>query len=294
MQGLDIVVEGEVGDTRALGVGPGPAQVLGRHHLVCDRLHHVRSSDEHVGAVPDHQDEVGHGRRVDGTTGAGAHDERDLRDHARGQDVALEHVGIAREARHPLLDAGPARIVEADDRRADLHGTVHDLADLLGMTFGQRAAEDGEVLAEDEDETAVDRAMARDHAVARDPLILHAEVGAAVLDEHIGLLEGARVEEQLQALARRELAALVLGGDAPPAAAEAGSLTLRLELRQDVLHRSVPLSSFWHWRGARCLVSSGRCLVPPTVAGSLAWAPKLDQRGRKRGDDGGRRSGRGG
>jgi hypothetical protein len=84
--------------------------------------------------------------------------------------------------------------------------------------LGQRAAEDGEVLAEDIDQAAVDRAPAGDHAVAGD-FCLHAEVGAAVLDEHVELLEGALVEQQLDALARGQLALGVLRLDALLAAA---------------------------------------------------------------------------
>ena len=85
----------------------------------------------------------------------------------------------------------------------------------------QRAAEDGEVLAEDEHQAAVDHAVAGDHAVARDLVVGHAEVGAAVLDEHVPLFEGAVVEQQLDPLARGELALVVLRVDALLAAAQA-------------------------------------------------------------------------
>ena len=56
----------------------------------------------------------------------------------------------------------------------------------------------------------VDGAVAGDEAVARNALLVHAEVGGAVGDELVGLLEGAVVEQQLDTLARRELACLVL------------------------------------------------------------------------------------
>ena len=58
-----------------------------------------------------------------------------------------------------------------------LHGQVHDLADLLGVRLGQRAAEDREVLAEDEHQPSVDGAVAGDDAVAQDALLVEAEVG---------------------------------------------------------------------------------------------------------------------
>src|SRR3546814_11698507 len=83
---------------------------------------------------------------------------------------------------------------------------VHDLADLLGVRLRERAAEHREVLAEHEDQPPVDGAVASHHAVAGDFLLLHAEVEAAVLDIHVPLLEGALVEQDLQALARGQLA----------------------------------------------------------------------------------------
>ena len=98
--------------------------------------------------------------------------------------------------------------------RAVLDRQVHDLADLLGVGLGERAAEDGEVLGEDVDQPAVDRAVAADDSVARDLLALHAEVGAAVGDEGVDLHEGAGVEQQLDALAGGELARRVLLADA--------------------------------------------------------------------------------
>ena len=107
------------------------------------------------------------------------------------------------------------------------------------MRLGERAAEHGEVLAEDEDEPAVDGALAGHDAVARHLLLGHAELGAAVLDEHVGLLERIRVEQKLDPLAGGELAALVLRLDPPFAAAQPGRRALGIELIEDLLHRAV-------------------------------------------------------
>jgi hypothetical protein len=94
-QRLDVVLERKVGHAAAPGVRAGAAELLGRDLLVGDGLHHLGAGDEHVGTVLDHEDEVRHGRAVDGATGTGPHDEADLRDDAAGQHVLLEHVGIA-------------------------------------------------------------------------------------------------------------------------------------------------------------------------------------------------------
>ena len=109
------------------------------------------------------------------------------------------------------------------------------------MRFRERAAEYREVLGEGEHRSAVHRAPADHHAVARRlRRLVHAEVGRAVLDEHVELLEGVLVHQQFDALARGQLAALVLRIDARLPAAEPRVLAPHLELFQDVFHASVP------------------------------------------------------
>ena len=124
--------------------------------------------------------------------------------------------------------------------RADLDRPVHDLADLLGVSLGQGAAEHGEVLAEDEHQPAIDRAVAGHDAVTRHLLVGHAKIVATMLDEHVRLLEGVRVEQELDALAGGELAALVLRLDPALAAAKPSRRALGIELLEDLLHRAPP------------------------------------------------------
>ena len=57
-----------------------------------------------------------------------------------------------------------------------------------------------------------------------------------MLDEHVELLEGALVEQQLDALARGQLAARVLGVDALLAAAQPRLRPPLLQLLEDFLH----------------------------------------------------------
>ncbi len=114
---------------------------------------------------------------------------------------------------------------------------VHDLADLLGMGLAERTAEHGEILAEDEDLPTVHRAPAGHHPVAGNHLLAHAEIVAAVLDEHVPFLEGLGIEQYLDPFARGQLAFLVLGLDTLLAAAGAGLLALFLKPLDDFLHR---------------------------------------------------------
>ena len=180
------------------------------HLLVRDGADDVRAGDEHVARRFDHEHEVGDRRRVDRAARARPQHRRQLGHDARRQRVAQEDVGVAGQRHDALLDARAARIVEPDDRRARLHRQVHHLADLPGVRLGQRAAEHGEVLREHEDGAPVDRAVAGDDAVAQHLVLGHAEVGAAVGDQLVHLDEAARVAQQLDALARGQLAGLVL------------------------------------------------------------------------------------
>ena len=84
--------------------------------------------------------------------------------------------------------------------------------------------------------------VAGDGVVTGDLLLLHAEVGRAMLDEHVEFLEGACVEKDVDALAGGQLAAAMLGVDARLAAAHPGDLAAALEFLQHILHGAVSLS----------------------------------------------------
>ena len=87
---------------------------------------------------------------------------------------------------------------------------LHDLDDLLAGDLAERSAEGREVLRVDGDGAAVDRADAGDDRVAVGARLLHAERGGAVAHVLVELDEAAGVDEQLDALARGELALRVL------------------------------------------------------------------------------------
>ena len=143
---LRLVAGSEMRDAAAPGMDPGPTERLRVNLLVGHGLHDVGSGDEHVARALDHDREVRHRRRVHRATRARPEDHGDLRNDSRRHDVAQEDLRVATERGDTFLDSRPAGIVETDDRRTDLHGEVHDLADLLGIRLGQRAAEDREVL----------------------------------------------------------------------------------------------------------------------------------------------------
>ena len=247
------------------------AEVLLGHVLVGHRLDDVGPGDEHVAGALHHDVEVGDRRRVDRAAGAGPHDGGDLRHHARGQRVAQEDVGVAAQRHDAFLDARAARVVQADDRRAHAHRQVHHLADLGGVGLGERTAEHREVLRERVDLPAVDRPVARDDAVARHELVLHAEVAAAVRHQLVELLEGARVEQGLHALARRQLPGVAVALEPVLAAAQ---LRPPLEVRQLFgrgRHCAAPLAAAQSFRNRS---------MPRSVSGCLKSASMTDGRAR--------------
>ena len=69
---------------------------------------------------------------------------------------------------------------------------------------------------------------------------LHAEIGAAVGDEHVEFFERAFVQQQINAFARGQLALGVLRVNPALAAAHASGLATRFKLLQNVGHGCVP------------------------------------------------------
>ena len=194
-QALLIVVCQEVSNTGNLVMRGRAAQLFLRDFFVRHGADHVRTGDEHVRGLVDHEDEVGDGRRVDSAAGAWAHDSGKLRHHTGGERVAQEDVCVAGEGNDALLDARAAGVVQPDNGRADAHRGVHDLNDLGRVGLRERAAEDGEVLRIDEDGAAIDGAVAGNEAVAGDALLVHIEIGSAMGDELVRLFERAGVQQ---------------------------------------------------------------------------------------------------
>ena len=221
----------------ALGrVGLCSPQLVVRDDLARGRLHHVGAGDVELSDSPHHHDEVGQGGRVDRSARGGTEHRGYLGHDAGVPDVSLEDGAVPREAVDALLDARAAGVDEADDGRAAVGREVHDLAYLLGDDLGQRAADNGEVLRVDEGHAACDLAVARDDGVAEVLAVSHPELGCAVLDEGIQLLERALVEQQVNALAGGELALGVLCVDAPSASALPRLLAESLKLLAHHVH----------------------------------------------------------
>jgi len=187
-----------------------PAQRVECHILPGGDPDHLGTGDEHVADVVDHEDEVGHRRRVDGAPGAGSEDQAQLRYDAGGLDVAPEDLGVAGERYDALLDPRAARIVDSDEGHPVLEREIHHLADLLREHLPEGSAEDGRVVAEEQHVAAADLGKPGDHAVSRDLPLVQTEIGGAVGREGVQLGEGVAVDEALDPLPCRQAALAVL------------------------------------------------------------------------------------
>ncbi|MPL74822.1 hypothetical protein SDC9_20641 [bioreactor metagenome] len=119
-QRMGVVLGKVIGDARKPGVHVAAAEVLGRDHLACCRLHQRRTGEEDRPLFLHDDRHVGHRRHIGAARGAAAHHHRDLRDALRrhprlivedpsemvavGEDLVL--VGQVRAARVDQIDAG--------------------------------------------------------------------------------------------------------------------------------------------------------------------------------------------
>ena len=198
-------LQDEVCDAALGAVGQGSTELLMGHILGRHGLDDVGAGDVHLADSLDHENEVGDGRRVDGASRRGPQNYRYLGYDARGQGVSEEDLPVRGQAEHALLDAGAARVVQADDGAAGLQGQVHHLADLLTNHLGDGAAEDGKVLGVDEHLSPVHQPVARHHSVAEDLPVAEAEIRGPVGYEWVDLSEGTRVQEEVDTLPAGQL-----------------------------------------------------------------------------------------
>ena len=237
-QCFDVIFKRAIRDGGFARVRRRAAQFLCGDLFVGHGFHHVRACHEHIGRVFNHEDKVSHRRGIDRTARTWPHDHADLRDHTGGFDIALEHLGITCEAVDAFLNTRTAGIVDPDDRRTVLDRHILNLADLLRVGLGQRSAKDREILTEDIDQTAVDRAPTGDNAVTCGFLLLHPEVGAAVGDEHVEFFKRPIIKQQVDPLAGGQLATGVLRINALLPSAQSGVVAAGFKLFQNIFHHA--------------------------------------------------------
>ena len=224
LDGLDalvVVVHLEVADPRLAAVDLGAAEVLHRDVLAGHGLGQVRARERHRALADHHRHEVREPRDVGGPGRAGAEHRGHQRHDARHRHLLAEQVpGAGEQAARGLLDSRPGRVEQPDQRHPLLQRQLAQAAHLQLPGHPHRAGHHREVVGGDRARPAVDVAPAGDHAVGRRLAALHRALGEVRTGVDAHLDERARVDQQVDPLAGRELAALVLEGDLLLAAAE--------------------------------------------------------------------------
>ena len=114
-------------------VSVSATQFLLADFLAGDGFDNVRASDEHLGGLVHHDDEVCKSGGVDVPTRAGAHDEGNLGDNAGGLRVAEENLGIQAQGHDTLVNAGTRAFVDANQWHTSFDGQIHNFDDFLAI-----------------------------------------------------------------------------------------------------------------------------------------------------------------
>ena len=94
-------------DARHPAVNLSAAQAFRIYFFARDLLDYLRPGDEHIAGLFRHENEVSDSRGIDCSTGAGPHDNRNLRDHAGGPDIAVEDPRRSPPSSRRLPEFGP-------------------------------------------------------------------------------------------------------------------------------------------------------------------------------------------
>ncbi|CAM5702648.1 hypothetical protein STENM327S_02821 [Streptomyces tendae] len=216
-QGVGLVDGEVVGEAGGAGVHLGAAQGLVVALLAGGHLDQGRPAEEHLRALLDHDHVVGHAGDVGAPRGRVAEDDGDGGDPGRRQPCEVPEDRAAGD--EDLLlggQVGAAGLDEADAGQPVGEGDVVGAQGLLQRPGVAGAAAHGGVVGGDQALDALDDADAGDERGAD-------RVLAPPGRQRRQLQEGrVRVEEQLDALAGEELAALAVPGDVLLAAALEG------------------------------------------------------------------------
>ena len=186
-------------------VHPGAAHLLQRGDLADDHLGHARRAEVHRGVAVDHEHDVAERRDVGAAGRRRPEQAADLR-HLAGQPhlVVEDPPGAAAPGEQLDLvgEAGAGGVDEPEDRHLLVDRRLRGPHHLLDRAGAPRAGLHHRVVGDDDDRHPVDRAPPGDDAVGgQRPAV----VGGLVVGEQPVLDERLRVEQQVDALAGRQL-----------------------------------------------------------------------------------------
>ncbi len=171
--------------------------------------------------------------------------------------MATAQLGVPRQRCDRVLDAGPAGVLNADDRAADHRAPLHQPGHFATEHFADGALEHRLVVGEHPDRAAVDHAVAGDDAVA--------EQGVGVVGrpgQRTDLQERTGIDQGVDARAGTRNALFVAFGDGLLTAGFFGQLQLFAKFGQQL----------GGGLGAHLAAFAGAAIV---LIASVMWAPTL-------------------
>ncbi len=171
------------------------AKFLLVNHLVCHRLHHVRTGYEHVALLLYHEDKVGQGGRIACSSGTRAEDCGELRYHARCHSVLIEDGSVTGKSRYSLLNTCSTGVVKADYRRSVFERELLHFYYLGRVCLAQRAAVSREVVSVDKHLATVNLTVSAHNAVTRNLFLFHSEACAPVVHKLVEFAERAFIKQ---------------------------------------------------------------------------------------------------
>jgi hypothetical protein len=136
-----------------------------------------------------------------------------LGNHAGGHGIAIKDLAVAGQGVHAFLDAGAARIVEANEGDPGFEGHIHDFADFFGLHLAEAARPGGKILGKGEHRPALYHSVPGNHTVGRNLDLFHAEINTAMPNKHIDLPKGSLVEQFADPFSGGQLAFFLVLGD---------------------------------------------------------------------------------
>ena len=186
------------------------AQFFHRHFLVDDGLYHIRAGNKHLGNIFYHKNEVTNGRRIAGSAGAGAENNRNLRNHPGCLCMPQEHTAVPAERRNSFLDSGAAAVINTDKRCAHLHRHILNPAYLKRMILSQSTADYGKILAGYKNQPAVYLTIARNDTVSRNAPFIQIKIVNSGFHESVHFDKCIFIEKHFNSFSRRHLSARML------------------------------------------------------------------------------------
>ena len=196
--------------TGTSGMHAGTSQIFLRHVFTRHGLHHLRPGKEHVRGTFHHQGEVSQGGRIYRTSCTRAKNTGNLRNYSRSQNVTLKNLCIACQRVDTFLNPGTTRVIQSDARSPHLHGHIHHFTDFQGHGFGKGTGRHGEILSKHINQTTFDCSVSGYDAVSQIMLLVHPEVCATMLYEHVHFFKAAFVKEHGNTFAGCVLTFIVL------------------------------------------------------------------------------------